>query len=191
MTAAVITASASIVVAVLVFVLNQRAQLRAERRRARLDRVASQLRDLYGPLHALVDVNERVWQALRDVDLPDMEQRRSDSALADEQREQWMRWLDHALMPANVKMRDLILSRADLVIEDGMPEPLRAFCAHVAAYEVLVSSRESGIGDRRQALIGHPGAPYVDYVRRSFEALKLEHHQLVATDRAPQRFAAG
>ncbi|MFJ8579492.1 hypothetical protein [Micromonospora sp. NPDC093277] len=175
----------------LVFVLNQRAQMRAERRRARLDRVASQLRSLHGPLHALVDVNERLWRALRDVDLPEMERRRSDGVLAVEQQEQWMDWLRHALMPANIKMRDLIVGHADLVIEDGMPEPLRAFCAHVAAYEVMLSSRESGVGERRQALIGHPGAPYVDYVRRSFEALKREHHQLMATHRARRGSTAG
>ncbi|WP_433533130.1 hypothetical protein ACQPYA_14600 [Micromonospora sp. CA-263727] len=186
MTAAVITASASIVVAVLVFVLNQRAQVRAERRRVRLDRVASQLRDLYGPLHALVDVNERLWQALRDTGLPGDAERRSDGGLTQAQQEQWTRWLQHGLMPANVKMRDLILDHADLVIEAGMPEPLRAFCAHVAAYEVLLSSRGADAGDGGPALIGHPGAPYVDYVRRSFDALKLEHHRLTATERGPQ-----
>jgi hypothetical protein len=68
--AAVITASASVLVAVLVFVLNQRAQIRQERRQARLARVNSQLRELYGPLNALVEVNERVWDALRDSGLP-------------------------------------------------------------------------------------------------------------------------
>ncbi|MFF5217337.1 hypothetical protein [Micromonospora sp. NPDC000442] len=183
MTAAVITASASIVVAVLVFVLNQYAQVRAERRRARLDRVASQLRDLYGPLHALVDVNERLWQALRDDNLPGRQHRRSDAALTEDQQDQWMRWVQQALMPANIRMRDLILGRADLVIEDGMPEPLRAFCAHVAAYEVALAQP----GDRRPALITHPGAAYVDYVRRSFDALKREHHRLLARRRGGRR----
>ncbi|SIM50791.1 hypothetical protein [Micromonospora cremea] len=191
MTTAVITASASIVVAVLVFVLNQRAQLRAERRLARLDRVARQLRDLYGPLHALVDVNERLWRALRDVDLPDSEQRKSDDPLPVEQQEQWMRWLQHALVPANIRMRDLIIGHADLVIEDGMPEPLRGFCAHVAAYEVMLSSPDQGVGQRRKTLIRHPGAPYVDYVRRSFDALKREQRQLMATQRKRWRFTAG
>ncbi|MEG3636360.1 hypothetical protein [Micromonospora palythoicola] len=183
MTAAVITASASIVVAVLVFVLNQYAQIRAERRGARLDRVASQLRDLYGPLHALVDVNERLWQALRDDNLPGQQQRRSDAALTEDQQDQWMRWVQQALMPANIRMRELILGRADLVIEDGMPEALRAFCAHVAAYEVVLAHPD----DRRPALITHPGAAYVDYVRRSFDALKREQHRLLATRRSGRR----
>lgn len=70
MSAAVITASASILVAVLVFTLNQRAQIRQERRQARLARINSQLRELYGPLNALVDVNERIWEALHDSGLP-------------------------------------------------------------------------------------------------------------------------
>jgi hypothetical protein len=114
---------------------------------------------------------------------PDREHRRADRTLTDDQQEQWMRWLQHALMPANTRMRDLILNRADLVIEDSMPEPLRAFCAHVAAYEVALSLPHRGAGERRQVLVGHPGAPYIDYVRRSFEELKREHHQLTATRR--------
>jgi len=70
MTAAVITASTSVVVAVLVFVLNIRSQQLLERHRAQLDRLNSQLRKLYGPLYALVDVNEHLWNALRDSILP-------------------------------------------------------------------------------------------------------------------------
>lgn len=62
----ILTAAVSVFVAVLGFVLNQRAQLQLERRRARLERVNARLRSLYGPLFALVETNERVWRALRD-----------------------------------------------------------------------------------------------------------------------------
>jgi hypothetical protein len=58
MTAAVIAASASVLVAVLAYILNQRGQVRQELRQARLARVSSQVRELYGPLNAMVDVNE-------------------------------------------------------------------------------------------------------------------------------------
>ena len=179
MTAAVITASASITVAVLVFILNQRAQLRVERRRLRLERVGSQLRDLYGPLHALIDVNERVWQALHEAKLPNKELRRSDSRLPPGRRAEWKHWIEHALLPANRKMRDLILGHADLVVEVGMPEPLRVFCAHVAAYEVLMSIEDPDDNPTSRALIEHPGEPYVQYVRRSFADLKQEQARLL------------
>lgn len=172
MTAAVITASAGLVVAVLVYVLNQRAQVQAERRQAQLARVNSQLRDLYGPLHALVDVNERIWEALRTAGLPPREQR--ESAI---RWEPWQDWMTHSLMPANTRMRDLLLAHADLLIDADFPEPLREFCAHVTSYEVLLSTDSDGHG---LALIRHPGTPYVEYVRDSFARLKAEQARLLS-----------
>jgi hypothetical protein len=172
--AAVITASASILVAVLVFILNQRAQVRQERRQARLARVSSQLRELYGPLNALVDVNERIWEALREFRLPPQAERRPEASTED-----WRRWRDHALMPANRRMRDLIIEHADLLVETDVPERLRDFCAHVTSLEIFIAAEAEGLKER--ALIGHPGAAYVAYVRDTFAYLKNEQQHLLQT----------
>jgi hypothetical protein len=181
MATAVITASASIIVAVLVFLLNRQNQYQFERRQALLTRVNAQLRELYGPLHALVNVNELVWRSLRDsAVLPASEERVDTGRLGQRELATWRAWLDHSLMPANVKMRELILAHADLIIEAEMPPPLLAFCAHVSAYEVMLQSgTDSGLpaGSR---LIGHPGDGYVDYVDRSFAALKAEQARLLS-----------
>jgi hypothetical protein len=173
---AVITASASIVVAVTVFVANQIAQLRNERRQAALTRLSAQLRELYGPLFALVAVNEHLWTAMRQAWLPEHDRRQSGS-LSDEQAEEWQRWLQEGLMPANVKMRDLIMQHADLIVERDMPHPLQSFCAHVASYEVYLARPDKmPIG---RALIRHPGALYVTHVRDRFANLKAEQTRLV------------
>src|SRR5580704_16150176 len=156
--AAIITASASILVAVLVFILNQRAQVRQERRQAHLARISSQLRELYGPLNALVDVNERIWGALRESHLPTQAERRPETGTDD-----WRRWRDYALMPANRRMRDLIIEHADLLVETDVPQPLRDFCAHVTSLEIVLASETEGLKER--ALIGHPGMAYITYVR--------------------------
>lgn len=174
---AVITASASIVVAVVVFVANQFTQLRNERRHAALIRVNTQLRKLYGPLFALVAVNEHLWTAMRGAHLPERDSRRSGS-LSENEAEEWGRWLQQGLMPANVKMRDLIVQHGDLVAENDMPQTLLDFCAHVASYEVhLAKPDDWRIG---RVLVGHPGAPYVTYVRDRFTSLKAEQARLLA-----------
>lgn len=178
--AAVITASASIVVAVLVFILNQLAQVRQERRQARLTRVSSQLRELYGPLNALVDVNERIWEALRESRLPPQEKRRPDVRTED-----WLRWQKHVLMPVNRKMRDLIIEHADLLVETDVPQPLRDFCAHVTSLEVVLAVEKMGREER--ALIRHPGSAYVRYVSNTFSHLKSEQQRLLPTVRRPSR----
>lgn len=162
MAAAVITASASILVAVLALILNQHAQIRQEYRQARLSRVSSQLQELYGPLNTLVDVNERIWQVLRQSRLPPQAERRSESST-----EEWRRWRDHALMPANRRMRDLIFDHANLLVETDVPQPLRDFCAH--------------------ALVPHPGAAYTSYVSRTYTYLKDEQQHLLATTK-PLRY---
>jgi hypothetical protein len=172
MSAAVITASASVVVAVLVFVLNQRGQVRQELRQARLARISSQLRELYGPLNALVNINEQIWETLRETYLPPMAERRKHA-----DSEDWRRWRDHALMPANRTMRDLIIEHADLLAETDIPKPLQDFCAHVASLEVTLSAEANGLAER--PMIHHPGAAYVTYVRDTFTRLKIEQRKLL------------
>ena len=169
-----IAASASVFVAVLAFILNQRGQIRQERRQARLARVSSQVRELYGPLNAMVDVNERIWEALRESELPPQAERQPEVGT-----ESWRRWRDGALMPANRKMRDLIVENADLLVETEIPQVLRDFCAHVTSAEIILAAEAEGISER--PLIPHPGAAYVKYVRKTFVALKLEQQQLLRT----------
>jgi hypothetical protein len=180
MATAVITASASIIVAVLVFLLNRQNQYQFERRQALLTRVNAQLRELYGPLHALVRVNELVWKSLRDSSvLPSSDERVDAGQLGKRELDTWRAWLNHSLMPANMRMRDLILGHADLIIEAEMPGPLLAFCAHVSAYEVLLLPETESGAPAGTRLIGHPGDIYVDYVDRSFAALKAEQARLL------------
>ena len=160
-------------VAVLVFVLNQRAQLQQERRQARLARVNSQLRELYGPLNALVEVNERVWEALRDSGLPAKADRSPSGADSD-----WRRWRNQALRPVNLQMRDLIIEHADLLIEPDLPRALCDFCAHVTSLEIVSVAEADGVHER--ALIGHPGAQFTTYVHEAFLRLKQEQQRLLA-----------
>jgi hypothetical protein len=176
--AAVITASASILVAVLVFILNQLSQVRQERRQARLARVSSQLRELYGPLNALVDVNERIWEALRESRLPPQAERRQGASTED-----WRRWRDHALMPANRRMRDLIIEHADLLVETDVPQSLRDFCAHVTSLEIVLFAEAEH--SKESTLIQHPGAAYTSYVRGTYQYLKDKQQGLLPESAHP------
>jgi hypothetical protein len=175
---AIITASATVIVAVLAFLLNQYSQARMERRQGYLARVNQQLRDLYGPLSALVDVNERIWDALRANGLPPASERNAESF-----SQGWAVWRDSVLMPTNIRIRDLIVSNADLLVGVDFPAPLRDFCAHVGSYEVTLA--EAVTARRRPDVgipvhIGHPGSDFVDYVRDSFLRLKEEQRRLLS-----------
>jgi len=90
-----ITASASIVVVLAVFVASQFAQLLNERLQAAPVRMNSRLREPYGPLSALVAVNEQLWAAMRGTWLP----RRQSDCLSEGESKRWQRWLLYGLMP--------------------------------------------------------------------------------------------
>ncbi|MFI6217045.1 hypothetical protein ACIBCD_34025 [Nocardia brasiliensis] len=171
-TAAAITAGASLLVALLAFLLNQYGQLRQERRQIRLTRINDQIRDLYGPLNMLVNVNEQIWESLRTSQLPSRTERRLGAGT-----EGWVLWRDNALMPANRGMRDLILQHADLLTEAEIPAPLLKFCAHVTTLEVVLAAELDGV--HKRPLIDHPGAEFVDHVRTTFTRLRRDQHVLL------------
>ena len=182
MAAAVISACTTVVVAALVFALNQYAQMRAERRQARLARINTQLRELYGPLYVLVDVNECIYRGLMAAGLPGKGDRTKDTLAVG-----WKKWLDHALFPANVRMRDLILSNGDLLREEAMPDELRMFCAHVSSFEVSRATGTQG-AEADGAYIGHPGDAYPAYVRGAYAALKREQRELLTAEEQGRRY---
>ncbi|MFE2460707.1 hypothetical protein [Streptomyces sp. NPDC059402] len=168
--AALVTAIASVLIAVLAYVLNQRGELARARRQARLERVDSQLRDLYGPLLVLVESNERTWDAFRRRHLPSAEERRRGTELTEEQHRLWRRWVLTVFLPSARHMRDVIVDHGDLFIEDRIPQVVLDFCAHIASYEVAVAEWEAG--EEGKALVSHPGKDFVTYVRESYTNLK-------------------
>jgi hypothetical protein len=83
-------------------------------------------------------------------------------------------------MPVNRKMRELIIERADLLVESEVPQPLKDFCAHVSSLEVVLAAEKDGA--RVGTLIQHPGAAFVTYVENSYLDLKKEQRRLLGND---------
>lgn len=89
-------------------------------------------------------------------------------------------------MPLNRRMVETIVSHADLLREDTIPEPLRDLCAHVASYEPVVARwQQDGFDsvqpDDHVSIAGDfPRAELDAYVRSAFESLKLEQARLLA-----------
>lgn len=80
-------------------------------------------------------------------------------------------------MPANHRMRDLIIEHADLLVEPEVPQVLRDFCAHVVSLEIALIAQNEEQPETR--LVGHPGTPYSSYVRDTFAYLKSEQQLLL------------
>lgn len=157
--------------------------LRLARRKDHLDRINRQLSELYGPLYAQSQAADRAWRkfAARYGTVWTV------STLATtEQAATWRLWMSTVFMPLNRRMVETVVSHADLLREDTIPEPLKELCAHVACYEPIVARwQEDGFDsvqvDDHVSIAGNfPDTELDAYLRSSFEALKLEQARLLA-----------
>lgn len=134
--------------------------VRLAQRQARLARVNLQLSDFYGPLFALMEANSRTYDTFSgrharpdgrdpfDHDIPPTERELA----------KWRTWAGTVFIPNIQAMRDVVVTKADLLIEQEMPPALLQLCAHVSGYEIT-AARDGHRGATR-APVGHtfPGA---------------------------------
>ncbi|MER6499921.1 hypothetical protein ABT218_11115 [Streptomyces sp. NPDC001455] len=182
MIAAMVTACASILIAIMAYWLNHQGEVRRSLRKARIDWVSSQLKDLYGPLLVLAETNEKAWSEYRrsyirptgvgpiEIPLPELEEAR------------WRTWVEVVFAPTAQKMREIITARGDLIIGGEMPPVVLEFCAHAATYDVLLANWD-GADPSKSALVRHPGKRFLSYVRESYGSLKAEQERLLKAAR--------
>ncbi|MFE9140128.1 hypothetical protein [Streptomyces tubercidicus] len=187
MIAAMVTACTSILIAIMAYWLNHQGETRRSLREARIDRVSSQLKDLYGPLLVLTETNEKAWREYcrryilpigvgpTEIPLPELEEAR------------WRMWVEAVFAPTAQKMRDIITARGDLIIGGEMPPVILEFCAHAATYDALLANWD-GVGPSKSTLIRHPGNRFLSYVRESYGLLKAEQALLLKAAREVGRF---
>ncbi len=72
-------------------------------------------------------------------------------------------------MPINLRIYEMVVSKADLLIERDMPECLRELCAHVASYQTVLKKWENNDFSEHTSLIDYPGRELLDYSHRSFQ----------------------
>lgn len=186
MNAAMVTACASILIAVMVYWLNHQGEIRRSLRRAQIDRVGSQLKDLYGPLLVLTETNEKAWSEYRRRHILPINAGRADAPLSELEEVRWRTWVEAVFAPTAQKIREIITARGDLIIGGEMPPVVLEFCAHAATYDALLANWD-GAGPSKSTLIRHPGSRFLSYVRESYGSLKAEQaHLLKAAGEAGQ-----
>ncbi|MFJ3102486.1 hypothetical protein [Streptomyces sp. NPDC086835] len=163
--------------------------LRLAQRQARLTRVNQQLSDFYGPLFALMEANSRTYDTWseryarpdgRDPfchDIPPNEQELAE----------WRTWATTVFIPNIQAMRDVVVAKADLLIEEEMPQALLQLCAHVSGYEITAARWAQGNYEEHLSVISFPGRALREYIRDRFTQLKREQARLLGHSRASSR----
>ncbi|MFE6777237.1 hypothetical protein [Streptomyces sp. NPDC057702] len=175
------TAIVTVVVAFIGYLATYLNGLRLTQRQARLTRVNEQLSNFYGPLFALMEANGRVYDtfAERFARADGRDPFNHDVPPTAQELAQWRTWASTVFVPNIQAMRDVVVSQADLLIEEEMPEALLQLCAHVSGYEITVARWAQGDYTEHLSLIPFPGRELRRYVRDRFARLKSEQARLL------------
>lgn len=175
-----ITLAVSVVLALAGYLITYGNNLRLHKRKARLERVERQLRDLYGPLLSQSEAAHRAWTAFRRRYRPGHTgYLTGDPPPTEGDLEAWRAWMYLVFQPINEEVADLITHHADLIVEAEMPECLLDIYAHVVGYRPVITAWEKGDFSRHTSLYGHPTQPLLEYARSRYQLLKSEQARLI------------
>ncbi|NKX86424.1 hypothetical protein [Nocardia coubleae] len=176
--AALITTVALAFVGYLATYLNS---VRLAQRQARLTRVNLQLSDFYGPLFALMEANSRVYDTFsaKYVRPDGRDPFRHDIPPTEGELAEWRTWATAVFIPNIQAMRDVVVTKADLLIEKEMPRVLLELCAHTSGYEITAAGWAQGNYGDHLSLIPFPGRELREYTRDRFMFLKGEQARLL------------
>ncbi|MGW0738163.1 hypothetical protein [Streptomyces sp. NPDC002851] len=155
--------------------------LRLAQRQARLTRVNQQLSDFYGPLFALMEANSRTYDTWSETYArPDgRDPFRHDTPPTEQELAEWRTWATTVFIPNIQAMRDVVVTKADLLIEEEMPQALLQLCAHVSGYEITAARWAQGNYEEHLSVISFPGRALREYIRDRFTQLKREQARLL------------
>jgi hypothetical protein len=183
MAAAIIAAATSLIVAVLTYGLNQYNEAQLLRRNGQLERVNSQLGELYGPLLAIFEVSNIASVSLRSKMRPHEERyfRGGVAPLTDEEYARWRGWVEFVFAPGNRRARDLIYDKSYLLTGSSVPQVLLEWCAHTQEYEVII--RQWHDGDFSEPDSKREFSEFADelhdYLHENFKTLKARQAELL------------
>ncbi|GAA3655006.1 hypothetical protein L7D48_04320 [Streptomyces sp. S1A] len=163
--------------------------LRLAQRQARLARVNQQLSDFYGPLFALMEANGRIYDAYAEkYARPDgRDFFHHDEPPTEEELAAWRLWATTVFLPNVRAMREVVVTKADLLIEEEVPQVLLDLCAHVSGYEITAARWEQGDHTEHLSVIRFPGRELREYVRDRFTRLKHEQAKLLGRSATGRR----
>jgi hypothetical protein len=154
------------------------------------------LSEFYGPLLALTEINSRVYKGFSErhprpdgrsplLHGPD-EMPPTEAELA-----QWRLWITAVFLPNHRAVREILVTKADLLLEPHMPQILLEVYAHASWHEIDVARWEQGDLTFDRLAQPFPMTEIRGYVRDSFDRLKQEQAVLLGSGRGRRRGRVG
>jgi len=177
-----VTLLVSVLLAVAGYVATYFNGIKLAQRKAHLERVERQLRELYGPLFALVNASNEAWKGFRTLwradggpywPPPPHAQPTAPEAAA------WRLWMQEVFMPLNSAMAQLVTGHADLIEESQMPACLLTLSAHVEGYRATLRAWTEGDHSRHVSVVDFPVDALLAYASTHYHRLKREQAALL------------
>jgi hypothetical protein len=168
---------ATILLALLGYLINHLAAKSRNRQEARLAFLSAQLEKLYGPLYAVMKSNTASYLVFRSTfraGRPVMEE-----PFSPEEWSIWRTWAEQVFVPSNLRILDIIEKNAHLVIGGSMPGEFTSVLAHIESTKMVLSL------DQAQLRILDAFAPWPKgfnaFVEQGYMAVAAEHSRLLGT----------
>jgi len=180
--AAVWTLIASVIAAAMASLAAFVANRRTDRLRGQLEYVSTQLREFYGPLLAIAETSEQAWTTFKTRYNPEASPEANfwDPAHSPsrEARAAYKHWMHAVFFPLDDKLVDIIVARADLLIDVGMPQCLTDLCGHTLTLKAVLDTWDPESGGAPD-VPAYPAKDLLAYLKESFTTLKREQVRLL------------
>jgi hypothetical protein len=160
------------------YLYTYQSQLKLTQRHGKLERVNSQLRNLYGPLYALTQVEKRNWETFRQVNKPVGSYWSNDNPPTKEEAVAWRIYISEIDMPRYLKMEKIILENADLIEGNDIPSILLDLSIHIAGYKEVLYRWKSNDFSQNTSYYNYP-KDIRDYAEKNYKDLKNRQSQLL------------
>ncbi|PRW60629.1 hypothetical protein C2E21_0788 [Chlorella sorokiniana] len=160
---------------------------KTDERKAQIERINDQVRQLYGPLLACVHASRSAYAAMVRQHSPDGTVQGFVKALQSHPEgpvgEAYRRWMKVVLQPLNEKAADIIVNHVDLLRTPYIDPLLLQLVAHVSANKVILRRWEEG-NVREWSAISYPNQ-LLDYITSEFKRIKRKQAMLLGMGKRP------
>ena len=170
------------ILVLLSFLANGQLNRMADRRAARIRFVEDQLKSLYGPLYAITESNQAIYEKFSVGNAELVGNVVGGKQLTGAHAQASDVWSTSVFQPSNRRMREIIETNAHLFTSETMPQTVVDFLAHVENWEAILSGRAAeGRLDVAEYAPFPPNFP--DYIRTEYERVSKRHARLVGRHR--------
>lgn len=167
---------------VLSFLANGQLNRTADRRSAKIRFVEDKLKSLYGPLYAITQSNQTIYEGFKSGNVAPGDNALSNSGMNPSDELVRTVWNSSVFQPSNLRMRDVIENNAHLFSTTTMPKSVLCFLAHVENWEAVLASNSNENAAPIPELIPFP-KEFPSYVKQEYERVSSAHARLIGRRR--------